>query len=284
MQIINIDIIPQKVKPVVNLSQYDNNRCVRFALFEDGEEYTLAGTEIVEVSVRKIDGNICVITPEIGNHNYIDVYFTEQSTACHGESFGEISINSANDTKIGTCNFILNVEISPEFGGIVSQSEIDNLESQIESMTSDVVSEVAPPIIAEMVPTIVGDQYYTKSQVQENYYNKTYIDTNYYNKGNLDSKFNLVKPYRWSTTFYTGQTQKKIYIEDLMLYFGDSYDVQAFASDYGVCPSNIQFIQEEDPETGEVTAAYWQIDFEEAFDHNVKVDLLVWGPLSYHDM
>ena len=136
MQIVNIDLKPQKEKPVVELSQYDNNVCVRFALFDNGEEFTLAGTETVSVNIRKPDGNIVVITPEIGANKYIDVYFTEQACACYGMSFGEISIESADDTVQGTCNFNLDIEISPLMGGIESDTAIENLTTQIEDIIS----------------------------------------------------------------------------------------------------------------------------------------------------
>jgi len=147
MQIVTLDLIPQKEKPIVKLSQYDNNRQVRFMLKENGETYTLAGTEIIEVNIRKPDRNIVVITPSIGANAYVDVLFTKQAAACFGDSFGELSIKSG-DTVIGTCNFIIEVEISPIYGGIDSTTEIDNLETQIE----------------EIITEVLSDDYYTKAQ------------------------------------------------------------------------------------------------------------------------
>ena len=135
MQIVNIDLIPQKIKPVVNLSQFDNGRVVRFALFENGEEYTLAGTETIEVNIRKPDGNIVVITPTVTASKFVDVSFTEQACACYGKSFGELSIMSGDDV-IGTCNFDMEVEISPLQGGVDSATEIDNLRTQIDEIIS----------------------------------------------------------------------------------------------------------------------------------------------------
>ena len=147
MQIVYIDLIPQKIKPVVMASQFDDKRHVRFRLTENGEDYTLSGTETVTITIRKPDRNIVVITPAVTAANYIDVYFTEQACACFGVSFGEITIDDDN-SKIGTCNFDLEVELSPAFGGIDSATEIDNLETQIEEIVTDVLSE----------------NYYTKSQ------------------------------------------------------------------------------------------------------------------------
>ena len=182
MQVVYIDLIPQKEKPVVNASQFDNNRSVRFMLTENGNTYTLAGTEDVTCEIRKPDGNIVIITLTIGANSYVDVDLTEQACACYGQAFGEISIKD-NDDVIGTCNFILDVEVSPTAGGIQSASEIDNLTEQIEDiisgegyLKSDDVALVAlsgsyndltdKPTIPDM------SNYYTKSET----YNKTQVD------------------------------------------------------------------------------------------------------------
>ena len=169
MQTITLDLIPQKEKPIVKLSQYDNDRQVRFMLEENGEPYTLVGTETVEVNIRKPDRNIVVLAPTIGANAYVDVLFTEQSAACYGEAFGELSIKSG-ETVIGTCNFIIDVEISPIYGGISSETEINNLETQIE----------------EIITEVLSDDYYTKTQTDtllnakanaSDVYTKTQTDT-----------------------------------------------------------------------------------------------------------
>lgn len=157
MQIVYIDLIPQKDKPVVNLSQFDNDRVVRFMLLENGAAYTLAGTEDVEIDIKKPDGNIVVIVPTIGADNYVDVYFTEQAAACYGRSFGEISIHD-NSTIIGTCNFYIDVEISPTQGGIESDSAIQNLKRQVDAITMEYLinntDEIAEVIANKIYPTL----------------------------------------------------------------------------------------------------------------------------------
>ena len=164
MQIVYIDLIPQKIKPVVMASQFDDKRHVRFRLTENGEDYTLTGSETITVTIRKPDRNIVVITPSVTANNYIDVYFTEQACACFGMSFGEITIEDDN-SKIGTCNFDLDVELSPSFGGISSSSEIDNLNTQISELVVATVNQIAPAIIEEIAPEIIGDEYPTKNQM-----------------------------------------------------------------------------------------------------------------------
>lgn len=268
MQIVNIDIKPNKVKPIVELSQYDDNALVRFALFDNGEEYTLAGTETVEVDIRKPDGNIVTIEPTIAAASYIDVYFTQQACACYGDSFGEIRLKT-DSYDIGTCNFILRVEISPTFGGIESASEIANLSTQIEELaedvTTEVVNEIAPDIIAEIAPSVIGNEYYTKAEVQENYYNKTFIDNNYVNNDNLFNLLNKIYP----ATLTAGETTISFTIFPL----------------FNNMPNYVQFFINE-PNIEEPTYSVTQgtggkeivtLTFDSAFDHDVVISALQFG-------
>ena len=157
MQIVYIDLIPQDEKPIVKISQYDNDRLVRFMLLENKEEYTLSGNESIDVNIKKPDGNIVVITPEITANNYVDVLFTEQASACYGESIGELSIKE-NSTIIGTCNFIMDVEKSPTCGGIESDSAIANLKTQVDAITMEYLinntDEIAEIIADKIYPTL----------------------------------------------------------------------------------------------------------------------------------
>lgn len=269
MQTVYIDLIPQNIKPVINASQFDDKRLVRFMLIENGEAFTLAGTETVTVNIRKPDRNIVVITPTIEANNYVDVYFTEQACACYGTSFGELVIDDGN-AKIGTCNFDLDVEISPVMGGIESASVIDDLATQISGIAADEIAEIAPGIIAEIAPSVIGDDYYTKAQIQSNYYNKEQSDL----------KFEVVKPRALFATLYTGQVQKKFFLTSPIT---DAYLIEVYASDYGVTPSNVQYVEERDPDTQEITFKYIQVDFDEAFDHNLTLCVHIIGPTNYKE-
>lgn len=270
MQTVYIDLIPQKDKPVVNASQFDDNRLVRFMLTENGEAFTLTGAELVTVNIRKPDRNIVVITPTIGANSYVDVYFTEQACACFGTSFGELSIDDGN-AKIGTCNFDLEVEKSPVMGGIESESEIDDLATQISGIAADEIAEIAPGIIAEIAPSVIGEDYYTKAQIQANYYNKEQSDLN----------VAVVKPRALFATLYAGQVQKKFF---LMSPLTNAYLIKTYASDFGVTPSNVQYIEERDPTTQEIEYIYIQVDFDEAFDHNLTLAVYIIGPTNYNEI
>lgn len=261
MQTVYIDLIPQKIKPVVMASQFDDKRHVRFRLTENGEDYTLLGTETVTVTIRKPDRNIVVITPSVTAANYIDVYFTEQACACFGTSFGEITIED-NDSKIGTCNFDLDVELSPAFGGIDSASEIDNLETQIESIVSSEVEEIAPGIIEEIAPGIIGDEYLTKAEIEENYYNKTQV---------------LNKQQTWDSRpdLYTGILTAGN--TSLIINYGDDPYIDyrhfiPFTNEFGVSPSNMEVVHNE----GGISNGL-KITFTQAYDHDISVHILSFG-------
>ena len=137
MEQINLNLIPGRTMPVAHASQYDVGRTIRFNLFEGDTIYSLDGTETVNVNVRKTDGN--VVTEELtvtASASYVEVVTTEQMTACSGSNLAEIQIIKGDDT-IGTLNFILEVEEDPMEGGIQSESEINNLRSQVANIVAD---------------------------------------------------------------------------------------------------------------------------------------------------
>lgn len=142
MESFNLNIIPGKDRPVCHASQYDIGRTIRVNLFEGFNVFTLDGTEVISISVRKPDGNVVTESVTNTSDSYVEFVTTEQMTACHGSNLCELKLEKGADV-IGTMNFILEVEQDPLEGGIASQSEIDNLQTQV----------------AGMVATEVADQY-----------------------------------------------------------------------------------------------------------------------------
>ena len=136
METFNLNIIPGKTCPVCHASQYDIGRTIRINLFENAAVYTLDGTETISVSVRKTDGNVVTASVTNTSDNYVEIVTTEQMTACHGANLCELKIEKGADV-IGTMNFILEVEQDPLEGGIASQSEIDNLATQVAAIVAD---------------------------------------------------------------------------------------------------------------------------------------------------
>lgn len=142
MESFNLNIIPGKDRPVCHASQYDIGRTIRVNLFEGFNVFTLDGTEVISISVRKPDGNVVTESVTNTSDSYVEFVTTEQMTACHGSNLCELKLEKGADV-IGTMNFILEVEQDPLEGGVQSASEIDNLQTQI----------------AGMVATEVADQY-----------------------------------------------------------------------------------------------------------------------------
>lgn len=134
MENVKLDLIPGRVMPICHASQYDAGRVIRFNLVENDVPYVLDGTETVTFGERKIDGNVvtaaCVVT---ATKSYVDLETTEQMCACYGQNLCELKIEKG-DVLIGTLNFVLDVERDPLDGGIQSQSEIYNLQAQIDEI------------------------------------------------------------------------------------------------------------------------------------------------------
>lgn len=250
MQTITIDLIPQAEKPIVKVSQFDDNWDVKFLLTENGEGVELSPYDSVTCIIRKPDNNIVTIEGTILLNGTV-VSLTEQACACYGNSWGELVIESGDKRK-GTCNFILEVEKSPEFGGIDSDSEINNLRRQIAGIVGDEVAEVAPAIIAELAPTIIGDEYLTKAQ----------IEAAYYSKQQTDNEIQKAKPHAIIETLEAGDT---------VISFTTDYPATALVefkiNEPGV---NEPTIVESTSEDNRI----YTLTFPEAFDHDVSIMLL----------
>lgn len=151
MEVINLNFIPSGANPVAHASQFDEGRTTRFNLFDGSAVYTLDGTEIITVSVRKPDGHIVTESVTNTSSNYVEVVTTEQMTACAGDNLAQIKVEKGGDT-IGFLNYILSVQKDPEDGGDPSASFIHDLETQV----------------ADMVATEVANQYDSANVIFDN--------------------------------------------------------------------------------------------------------------------
>lgn len=149
MEIINLNLIPGKAWPVCHASQFDTGREVRVNLFEGAAVYTLSGDEVVDVIIKKPDGNQVTETLTNTADSYVVIVTTEQMTACEGANLGEVRITKGAQV-IGSLNFILECEKSPDTG-IESHSEINNLESQVAAIVAD--QYAAEDVIFDNTPT-----------------------------------------------------------------------------------------------------------------------------------
>lgn len=142
MESFNLNIIPGKDRPVCHASQYDIGRTIHVNLFEGFNVFTLDGTEVISISVRKPDGNVVTESVTNTSDSYVEFVTTEQMTACHGSNLCELKLEKGADV-IGTMNFILEVEQDPLDGGVQSDTNIHNLQTQV----------------ADLVAIEVADQY-----------------------------------------------------------------------------------------------------------------------------
>ena len=166
MEQITIDLIPNGKMPMLHASQYDDGRQVRINLTENRQAYTLTGNEVLSLAVRKADNTLVTmdIANTYGGKSYVEFATTEQMCACAGMGYGELRIKEA-DKDIGTLNFTMWTEQSPEEGGVRSDSEINNLARQVNELVDD-----------EM------DNYYDKTEADEKFATSDDVDNALANK------------------------------------------------------------------------------------------------------
>ena len=167
---INLNLIPKGDMPVIHVSQFDNGRQFNINMLKGSDEYTLPEGYTATLNCRKADRNTVTLATTNVSQNTLTFITTTQLCACAGENICEVVIKDANDYKVGSLNFILEVERDPLQGGIESTSEIHDLEDQIEEITAQVLS----------------DNYYTKTETDTlldakantaDVYTKTQVDT-----------------------------------------------------------------------------------------------------------
>ena len=145
MEIIKLNLIPTGVNPTCHCSQYDEGRVIRIELFDGLTPYTLQSGDTVTLNVRKPDNTIVTtsVTATQGN-KYVDIVTTEQICAVVGYNLCDLTITNGS-VVIGTLNFIMQIERDVLADGIPSQSVIEDLDA--------------------LVQEAVGDNYYTKTEV-----------------------------------------------------------------------------------------------------------------------
>lgn len=154
MESFNLNIIPGKDRPVCHASQYDIGRTIRVNLFEGFNVFTLDGTETISISVRKPDGNVVTESVTNTSDSYVEFVTTEQMTACSGSNLCELKLEKGADV-IGTMNFILEVEQDPLDGGVQSDTQIHNLQTQVAALVAIEVADQydSADVIFDNTPT-----------------------------------------------------------------------------------------------------------------------------------
>ena len=95
-----LNMIPDKVLPVINVSQYDSSRTIVFYLYDGEDEYTPTDVTI-KIGNTTLFGSVIS-----GNSVSFDLPFALMETS--GEVKGELI-----DADMGSLNFIFNVDSTP---------------------------------------------------------------------------------------------------------------------------------------------------------------------------
>lgn len=164
MQTIKLDLVPGKSVPICNASQFDVGRQTKIELTNNGQPFTLSGSETVTFVERKMDG--CVVTAELTNNGgtFVILETTEQMTAVAGACLCELQIEDG-DVKIGTANFLMFIEDSPLNNGVTSDSQIHNLQTQVDADVAIALAEQydSANVVFDNVPTQGHAKPYTVS-------------------------------------------------------------------------------------------------------------------------
>lgn len=178
LEIITLNVNVKGDKPVFHCSQYDDGRPIIIDLVADDDAYIPAVDVTFELHCRKNDDHIVTLEPDTVTDNRVTFVSTEQLTACAGDNLCEVALLN-NGHEIGTLNFILRVEPDPIDGGVDSASDIGTLTNQI----------------AAIVPSVIGNDYYNKTETDALLANKADVSdlpdmTDYYTKTQTDNLLN----------------------------------------------------------------------------------------------
>ena len=168
---VNIYITPKGDKPVLHFSQFDNERVFTVTvLADDGETAAVLTGLDIEFRIRKTDSHVVTIAPESVADNVITFKTTEQLCACCGQNIASVVLMK-DDLIIATRDIIVDIQRDILSGGLTSESDIRNLTTQIETI----------------IPEVLADDYYTKTEVDELIDDiPTFDPTNYYDKSDVD--------------------------------------------------------------------------------------------------
>lgn len=139
MEAINLDILPGAMPPIVHVSQGDVGRQFSISVYDDtGAAYSLTGKTLSIVG-HKGDGNIFQyeLPSSAISGNTVTITTEEQMTPAAGKALCEIRIEDGG-TKLGTCNFIMDVEQGPADIGSLSISALYTIDALFERAQTDI--------------------------------------------------------------------------------------------------------------------------------------------------
>lgn len=99
----NLNMIPDRVLPLVMVSQYDTSRCIVFNLFNGIEEYSPTSAKVL-IGTNQYEGQV--------NGNQVTFNVPSELTQTAQYLFGEIVATDSNG-KMGSLNFKFKVDSTP---------------------------------------------------------------------------------------------------------------------------------------------------------------------------
>lgn len=168
---VNVCITPKGDKPVLHFSQYDNERVFTVTvLADDGESAAVLTGLDIEFRIRKTDSHVVTIPPESVSDNVITFKTTDQVCACCGQNIASVVLMK-DDMIISTLDILVEIQRDILSGGLPSASDINNLTTQIE----------------QIVPEVIGDDYYNKQEIDDLFAEHTIDPDDYYDKTDVDN-------------------------------------------------------------------------------------------------
>lgn len=131
-QAINLDVIPAGVRPVIHVSQFDNQvQALRFTLYKDNQPFTIPSVAAVLINGYKPDNTAFSYAATATSGQTATFSVTQQMTAVPGDVECELRVRTASEI-IGTLNFILRVEKAPlTDDSVLSETEIPLIEQAV---------------------------------------------------------------------------------------------------------------------------------------------------------
>ena len=154
MEAINLDLLPGAMPPIVHVSQGDVGRQFKIAIYDDtGAAYSLTGKTLSIVG-HKGDGNVFqyAIPSSAISGNEVTITTEEQMTPAAGKALCEICIEEGT-TKLGTANFVMQVEQGPADMGLLSTSALYIIQALFNEATADVEASQAAAATATQKAT-----------------------------------------------------------------------------------------------------------------------------------
>lgn len=142
-QTINLDLIPNGVNPVINVSQYDVGQTWLFNILLNGSAFNIPTGSSVTIRGTKRDSTGFVYACSFSGST-VTAIVQNQMTVCSGDQKGELRIEKNGDI-IATMNFTIRVKPSALSDTTqISETDLPLIEQAVELMNE------APQIIAQM--------------------------------------------------------------------------------------------------------------------------------------